>query len=49
MVELTPEEKEKAIAEAPKGTMAVLLVYAVIMVLGWLSMFYVFLENGPVN
>jgi len=49
MVELTPEEKEKAIAEAPKGTMAILLVYAVIMVLGWLSMFYVFLDHGPVN
>ncbi len=50
MVELTREEQEKAIAEAPKGTMAVLLVYAVLMVLGWLYMFYgLFIPHGPVN
>jgi hypothetical protein len=50
MVELSPEEKEKAVAEAPKGTWAILLVYAVIMVTGWLLMFYgYFLPHGPVN
>ncbi len=50
MVELTPEEQEKAIAEAPKGTWAILLVYAGLMVLGWLAMFYgYFLPHGPVN
>jgi hypothetical protein len=50
MVELTPEEQEKAVAEAPKGTWALLLVYAVFMVLGWLYMFYgFFLSHGPVN
>jgi len=50
MVELTQEEQEKAIAEAPKGTWAILLVYAVLMTLGWLYMFYgYFLHHGPVN
>jgi len=50
MVELTPEEQEKAIAEAPKGTLAILLVYAALMVAGWLYMFYgFFLLHGPVN
>ncbi len=50
MVELTQEEKEAAIAEAPKGTWAILLVYAVFMVLGWLYMFYgYFLSHGPVS
>ncbi len=50
MVELTREEQEAAIAEAPKGTWAILLVYAVFMVLGWLYMFYgYFLPHGPVN
>ena len=50
MVELTPEEQAKAIAEAPKGTWAILLVYAVLMVFGWLYMFYgFFLPHGPVN
>jgi len=50
MVEMTPEEQKKAIAEAPKGTFAILLVYAVLMTLGWLYMFYgFFLSHGPVN
>jgi hypothetical protein len=50
MIELTPEEQEKAIAEAPKGTWAILLVYFVLMVLGWLFMFYgFFLPHGPVH
>ena len=50
MVDLTPEEQEEAIAEAPKGTWAILLVYAAIMVIGWLAMFYgFFLPHGPVN
>ena len=50
MVELTPKEQEAAIAEAPKGTWAILLVYAIFMVLGWLYMFYgYFLPHGPVN
>ncbi len=50
MVELTPEEQQQAMDEAPKGTWAILLVYAVIMVLGWLYMFYgFFLSHGPVN
>jgi hypothetical protein len=50
MVELTQKEQEAAIAEAPKGTWAILLVYAVFMVLGWLYMFFgYFLPHGPVN
>jgi hypothetical protein len=50
MVKMSQEEQEKAIAEAPKGTWAILLVYAVLMVLGWLYMFYgYFLHHGPVS
>jgi uncharacterized RDD family membrane protein YckC len=50
MVELTPEEQEKAIAEAPRGTWAILVVYAITMVIAWLAMFYgFFLSHGPVN
>ncbi|MEE9352177.1 MAG: hypothetical protein V3U78_07950 [Thiotrichaceae bacterium] len=50
MVEMTPEEQAAAIAEAPKGTWAILSVYAVFMVLGWLYMFYgYFLPHGPVS
>lgn len=50
MKELTQEEKEAAIAEAPKGTWAILLVYAAFMVLGWLYMFFgYFLPHGSVN
>jgi len=50
MVELTEKEQAAAIAEAPKGTWAALLIYAVTMVVGWLLMFYgYFLPHGPVN
>ena len=50
MTELTPEEQEKAIAEAPKGTWAILLVYAIAMTLGWLYMFFgYFVPHGPVS
>ncbi len=50
MVKLTQEEQEQAIAEAPKGTWAILMVYFVFMVLGWLYMFYgYFLPHGPIH
>lgn len=50
MTELSPEEQEKAIAEAPKGTWAVLITYFIFMVLGWLYMFFFyFMPHGPVN
>lgn len=49
MSQLTPEE-EKAIAESPKGTWAILLVYAVIMIASWLLMFFgYFLPHGAVQ
>lgn len=49
MSQLTPEEK-KAAAEAPKGTMAILLIYAAIMTAGWFFMFFgYFLPHGPVQ
>lgn len=49
MSQLTPEEK-KAIAESPKGTWAILLVYAALMTVGWLLMFFgYFLPHGTVQ
>lgn len=49
MTQLTPEE-DKAAAEAPKGTLAILLVYALIMVAGWCLMFFgYFLPHGSVQ
>ena len=50
MVEMTPEEQQKAIAEAPRGTWAVLLVYLLFMIVGWAAMFFgYFLPHGPVR
>ncbi|MGV6858056.1 MAG: hypothetical protein ACWA5X_03695 [bacterium] len=49
MRQLTPEEQEKAIAEAPKGTWALLLAYAAMMAVGWGLMFALFLSHGAVN
>lgn len=50
MTELSQEEREKAIAEAPKGTWAILSVYVVLMAVGWLYMFYgFFLSHGAVH
>lgn len=47
---LTPEEEQRAIAEAPKGTWAILLTYGLISLVAWLFMFFgVFLSHGPVN
>lgn len=49
MSQLTPEQ-EKAIAEAPKGTWAILIVYALISTAGWLWMFFgYFLPHGAVQ
>lgn len=49
MPQLTPEE-EKMITESPKGTWAILLIYAVVMVAGWCAMFFgYFLPHGAVQ
>jgi hypothetical protein len=50
MTELTPEEEQKAIQGAPRGTFAILVVFAALMAAAWAFMFfYVFLEHGPVK
>ncbi len=50
MPQLTPEQERQAIAEAPKGTWAILIVYALIMSAAWAYMFFgLFLSHGPVN
>ena len=49
MPELTAEEKAR-LAEAPKGTFALMLVVAVLLFAGW-AVFYFghFLATGPVR
>lgn len=50
MSQLTPEEEEKILHSAPKGTFALLLVFAAIFMGGWLYMYLLmFLKHGPVN
>jgi hypothetical protein len=50
MSQLTPDEEKKALDSSPRGTFALLLVFAALMVAGWAFMFfYRFLAHGPVN
>jgi len=50
MSQVTPEEEEKILHGAPKGTFALLLVFAALFMGGWLYMyFFMFLPNGPIH
>jgi hypothetical protein len=49
MSQLSPEEQE-AIKDAPKGTYALMLLVAAVMMAGWVYMFFfMFLDHGPVS
>ena len=48
--QLTPEEEEKILHSKPVGTLALLLVFGLLFVAGWLFMYLVlFLGHGPVS
>ena len=50
MSNLTPQEEEQILNSAPKGTMALLLVFAAMFFGAWLFMYFaLFLAHGPVN
>jgi hypothetical protein len=50
MSQLTPEEEEKILHSPPKGTYALLLVFALIMGFGWALLFFGrFLMHGPIS
>ncbi len=50
MGDLSPEEEKKILESSPKGTMTLLMIFAIATVLGWLYMYFgMFLTHGPVN
>jgi hypothetical protein len=50
MQHLSEEEERRILESQPKGTLAVLLVFALIFMVGWLVLFFVrFLGRGVVN
>lgn len=50
MSQLTPEEEEKILHSVPKGTFALLLVFAVMFAAVWAFLFFVrFLSHGPIQ
>jgi len=50
MEQLSEEEQQKILESPPKGTLAVILVYAAIFIVTWLFMYFGrFLAHGPVN
>ncbi len=43
-------EQQEAIKDAPKGTFALMLLLAALMVAGWVFMFFfMFLKHGPLS
>ncbi len=49
MGEISPEEEKKILESAPKGTMTLLIVMAILFMAGWFYLFDMFLSHGPVN
>jgi len=50
MTELSEEEKKRIMASPPKGTFAIILIYAAIFGVAWLALYFVrFLGHGPVS
>ena len=50
MNQLTPEQEKEALHSAPKGTLALLLVFAAVFMGAWLVMYFaMFLHHGPVH
>ena len=44
----TPEEKA-LLAEAPKGTLVLMIAIAALLFLGWAAFYFCFLAMGPVR
>lgn len=49
MAELSEEEKQRILASPPRGTWAILMIFAAVFMLAWLFMYFgVFLSRGPI-
>jgi hypothetical protein len=47
---LSEEEQKKIMHSPPRGTLAVMIVYGIVMGLAWLGLYFGrFLAHGPVN
>lgn len=49
MGDLSPDEEKKILESAPKGTMTLLIVFAIATMAGWFYLWDMFLSHGPVN
>lgn len=50
MSNLSPEQEQEILNSAPKGTFALLLLYAAMFMGGWLFMYFaMFLKHGAVH
>jgi hypothetical protein len=50
MPEMSEEEQQRILHSLPKGTFALMLVYGLIMAVGWLALYFGrFLAHGPVS
>ena len=44
----TPEEKTR-LADAPRGTLVLMILIAALLFAGWAALYFTFLANGPVR
>ncbi|MDZ7753700.1 MAG: hypothetical protein U5S82_19155 [Gammaproteobacteria bacterium] len=50
MSELSPEEEKAILESPPKGTFAIIVLYAFVFGAAWLALYFGrFLAHGPVN
>ena len=50
MSDSSSDEEKKILESSPKGTMTLLVIFAIATMLGWLYMYFgMFLTHGPVN
>ncbi|MFZ0255823.1 MAG: hypothetical protein WAN46_09280 [Gammaproteobacteria bacterium] len=50
MKQLSEEERRRILESSPKGTWALLLLFAALLTMGWAILYFgVFLAHGPVS
>ena len=50
MGEPNPDEEKKILESSPRGTMTLLVIFAIASTLGWLYMYFgMFMTHGPVT
>lgn len=50
MTDPSNDDEKKILESSPKGTLTLLIIFAIASIIGWLYMYFgMFLTHGPVN